>query len=303
MKVDESSTLSQPLDVDQGSRGVVRQIDHLLVVTHDPVGMFALFYNRLGLPAVGEESDAERFLSERQTSALGWWTGAGVSLGNIHLWFIRFEEGFEHLWQGSAWSPFATQSRGIARIEEIALEPAGMSEAAAELDARKILHDSIVSHRYDHATERTLDLHGFLGDQGLVSLSHYEYFDGRSRADVHRELAGRLDQRAGGIARVGSAAEIVVGSSNYETAIAMWRDLLSPIVMEPTGLWAFPNKCSLRLAPDVQDGVTSLKLRSTNIKEARENLGDAGLLERSTDSNELRLDRKSMNGLDIRLIP
>lgn len=303
MKVDESSILARPLDVDQGSRGVVRQIDHLLAVTHDPVGMFDLFYRRLGLPAVGEESEAERFLSERQTSTLGWWTGAGVSLGNIHLWFIRFEEGFEHLWQGSAWSPFATQSQGIARVEEIALEPEGVSEASAELDVRKIPRDSIVSHRYGHAIERTVDLHGFLGDQGLVSLSQYEYFDGRSRADVHRELAGLLDQRAGGIARVGSAAEVVVGSSNYETAIIKWQNLLSPIGMEPTGLWTFPNGCSLRVIPDAQDGVISLKLRSTNIKEARENLDAAGLLDRSTDSKELRLDRKSMNGLDVRLIP
>lgn len=301
--MDESSSSSGLLEVDQSSRGLVRQIDHLLVVTHDPVGMFDIFYRKLGLPAVGEESEAERFLLERQTPTRGWWTGAGVSLGNIHLWFVRFEEGFEHLWKGSTWSPFITQSRGIARIEMIALEPAEISEAPEELDARKIPHDSIVSHRYDHAIERTLDLYGLLGDQGLVSFSQYEYFDGRSRDDVQRQLAGLLDHRAGGIAGVAHAAEVVVGSSNYEAAIIRWRDLLSPIVMEPTGLWAFPNKCSLRLAPGVQDGVMSLKLRSTNIEEARENLDETGLLETSTDLQELRLDRKSMNGLDIRLVP
>ena len=300
MRLEQDQEL--PRSATSGHRGPIRQIDHLLVVTHDPDRLFQLFWKRFGLPpAVPPGFDVERALLEVQTNS-GWWSGAGVSLGNIHLWFIRFEEGFEHLWKDSPWQPFETQSRQRARIEGLALEPIDVSRALESLDERGVEHGVPATHRYPHAVETTVDLPGFVDDNALVSLSSYEYPDGETRAGVHRRGMDALEESSGGFLRLHSVAELTIGAIDEAKEITLWKQLLSPL--EPQGnRWSFPNGCAIRIERAGRNGVIGLKLRCNNVEEARNNLASVGLLADSGIESEAQVLPEALDGLDIRLVP
>jgi hypothetical protein len=95
---------------------IVKQIDHILVASHEAKKLFRLLSETLQLPVVWPMSD------------YGGFSSGGVAVGNVNIEVLR----------GSESAIGAPKSRFIG----FALEPAPLQTSLPELDVRRIAHES-----------------------------------------------------------------------------------------------------------------------------------------------------------------
>ncbi len=259
---------------------VVRQVDHIVVESDDPAGLFRFFTRTLGLPEAWHTAEGGTFRT------------GGVGVGNVTL----------------AVRPAAdrTGRGGRARYAGLAFEPYPLDDALRELGLRALPHAPPDSTRGplpngEPGTLWTTVALPSLSGPGL-SVFLYEtspaYLDPRIR---RIQLANRLTLQQGGALGIRRTAEVVFAAADPEARTGEWTKLLGRA--QAPGLWTtvMPGP-SIRMSAGAADGIRELVLEVTSLERARAFLAGEGLLGAAT-SGSLTLDPARTQGLAIRLVP
>ncbi len=259
---------------------VVRQVDHVVVESGDPAGLFRFFTRTLGLPEAWLAAEGGIFRT------------GGVGAGNVTLAIL----------------PAADRPGrgGKARYAGLALEPYPLAGALRELDLRALPHappDSTSGPlpKGGTGTLWTTVALPSLSRPGL-SIFLYEtspaYLDPRIR---RTQLANRLTLERGGPLGIRRTAEVVFATADPQARTGEWTKLLGRA--KAPGLWATVMAGpSIRLSGEGADRIRELVLEVSSLERARAFLVREGLLGAATPRS-LTLNPAGTQGLAIRLVP
>lgn len=311
------------------SEPVIKQLDHIIVRTRDPRGLFSLFTETLRLPISWPMASYPVFSS------------GGVALGNVNL---------EILSVGAR----SNSDEAKARFCAVAFESTSLEDKVKTLRTRGISHSPVLP--YVEIDERgegvelwaNVMLGGLLGKNfwvdSLVRMSRlpgatrnsnagksnpvvrwstdkmfgsalvflveyfYENFAHRphwSEFKNHDEKRAfdleKLREREGGPLGVLAAKEIVAGVKNYDEVQANWRKLFAPVAPKSDGAWEIMDGPTVRLNPSSENSIRTLTLRVCDLNRAKTFLTERGMLGESTEES-ITIKPEKIQGLDVRLV-
>lgn len=309
----------------------VKQLDHVIARTADPLSLHHLFSDTLKLPVSWAVKSYKSF------------TSGGISLGNISLEILKVGE------------KSAADDRDGARFCAFAFECESMEETVRELRRRGLKCSAVVPY-IESPSEGEAQTHlwsnafldGLIGRDfwtryiifstgvpgymfwakllrgsnieragmsrlfsgSLLFLVQYNYQNFKnmpmwSEFGSHDEkrAADREALRAasGGALGLERVEEIVVGVKDYDEANRNWKRFLSPAEAARQGLWEITDGPAVRLVPDEQDKIQALVFKVYDLERAETFLREKDMLD-STSSDQLRIDPARIYGLDIRLV-
>jgi hypothetical protein len=259
---------------------IVRQVDHIVVESDDPAGLFRFFSRTLGLPVAWSAGDGGTF----QTG--------GVGAGNVTLAILPA-------------AGAKTAGKGRARCTGLAFEPYPLADALRELKVRGLPHappDPEVGPLPggDTGTLWTTVALSSLSRPGM-SLFLYETSPAYLNPRIRRtQLANRLALDRGGPLGIRRVAEVVLTAVDPEARAVEWTKLLGR--PKAAGLWntvmAGP---SIRLSGGGADRIRGLVLEVSSLERARAFLDKEGLRGKA-EAGGLTLDPAGAQGLAIRLV-
>jgi hypothetical protein len=223
-------------------------IDHIIAKVSDPLPLYGLFTERLGLPVAWPVKDYGAFAS------------GGVCLGNLNLELLRMGP------PGGAAS---------AKLSGVAFEPAPLATALPELARRQ----AAVGEPQPFAGLWTnVYLHGLGGADEMIFLCEYQLDIAKVNAANRAQL---LTSGGGAIGLIG-VEEVRMGAGDPPAAAGRWQNLLAPAVAEGGDCWRFVKGPAWRLVPAAGDGLLSVALRVASIDRARAALAAVGMAAEGT---------------------
>lgn len=256
---------------------IVRQIDHLLIVSSEAEKLFSLLTDTFQLPVAWPMTD------------YGGFTSGGVAVGNVNLEIIS----------GSQLVPGAAKTRWSG----FALEPEPLPTSLGGLGARGIRHGRPAPYRVKQPDGSfstrwtTVALPDVSSDTVEVFLCQFED-DLPAR---RRRWQEQLQSRAGGPLSVHSIREIVYGAENAGPMRASWQALLDPLPASIEGVWQLGSGPAIRVQQTENDGILRLVLNVTSLQKARRFLEEKGLLGTQQPSS-LTVAGPLLQGLNITLV-
>jgi hypothetical protein len=261
----------------RAASSVVRQVDHILVVSVEADVLFSLLSDTFQLPVAWP------------MTTYGGFASGGVAFGNVNLEVVRSSRPREGIGK-SRWTGFA-------------LEPEPLRGSLAELDARGIRHGKAApfrSRRPDGSLATrwtTVALPEVSSDAVEIFLCQFE----DDLPERRRRWQEQLQSIGGGPLSIQSVREIVYGAKDVEGMRANWQKLLAPEQASSEGVWALGKGPAIRLVQADLDGIRELVVQVRSLKQAREFLMRNGLM--GTDRpNALTLAGSSLQELEITLI-
>ncbi len=251
---------------------VIRQIDHLVIGTPDAAALFGFLIDSLGLPVA---SPLETY---------GEIQGGSVSLGNLSLELV-----------GDPTAP-----AGRARIVAVAFEPYPVRAVLRELEGRGVAvgHRDVVVQSGGLSGRDTLGVTVGLPEVSVGAaafLVEYRTFDPETRRLM---LGDSLLAKKGGVLGLEGAWEIRLGARDRAEALARWEKVLRPFAVPGSGPWPLGTGPRLALDSAATDGVQSIVVRATSLKETKTALEARGWLQER--DGMIGLDPARVQGLDIR---
>jgi len=263
---------------------VIRQVDHVLIESSDPVPLFEFFANALQLPVAWPMGDFSGFAS------------GGVNAGNVNIEVLRFAGPKGPLTEGTSKASFIG----------MALEPFRLADCLSALEARRIPYDPPEPY-----TSKLPD--GSLGSlwTNIVlprvskpgrSIFLCEYNPAFLHAEIRRnQLGGQLALRRGGPLGVKSVKEIVLAAADPTRDRLEWQKLLIT-AREPAGMsWKCGSGPSIHLVPGSTDRIQRVIVQVDSLQSAREFLAEKHWLGASS-AGEISIDPSRIQGLSIRLV-
>jgi hypothetical protein len=254
---------------------IVKQIDHILIVSPSAKELFALLSEAFQLPVAWPMTD------------YGGFTCGGISLGNVNLEIILEQTPGKS--REARWSGFA-------------LEPLPLRTSLSELNARGIGHGLPAPFREfqpDGSLKTcwtTVGLPDVSCDSTQVFLCEYD--DGISTR--RQRLAEELRSRNGGPLSIDAAKQIVYGTHDVKNARRQWQMLLKPIKSSSEGEWPVGAGPALQVVDAETDGIRSLILSVEDLDQARRFLKSQNMYEEESDL--VRLGGPLLQGLNFILV-
>jgi hypothetical protein len=252
-------------------QGLVRQIDHIVVVLDEPETLFRLFSEKLKLPVVWPFASHGAFSS------------GGVGFGNVNI-------------------EVAGDARLHSGLARVALDSNSLSEVLAGLDARGLQHGPPKpyyqenSSGVDHLLWTTVLLTE-LPPAREIFFCKFSFDVDKRRAKIKREL----QKNGGGSLGVDSVKELVIGVHDIAAARRDWANLLGPIDATQEPVWQVGSGPAIRLIEANEDQLKLLRVKVKSLGRARVFLKAEGLLGLDTE-REIAIDRNRVAGADIRLV-
>jgi hypothetical protein len=258
---------------------VIRQVDHLLIESGNPVALFKFFAGTLRLPEAWP-------LTNNQGSITG-----GLGAGNIILEIFRYAE---------AKSPSPAQK---ARYAGIAFEPYPLANALQELQTRGLHYDPPQPYISKLPTGEqgtlwtTVPLPTF--SRPGMSIFLYQYSQAFLNMAVRRkQLGNRLTLEGGGPLGLHSIIEVTIATTDLERDRANWSRLLG--TPELPNRWRAGGGPAIRLVKGPADAIQSVTFKVASLEKARDFLKQNQLLG-VVDSSGVSLDPRRIQGLSVRL--
>ena len=263
----------------------IRQIDHIMIRTGDPLELYAFFAETLQLPT------AWPMTSPRP----GVMTG-GVGLGNVNVEAIQF--------------PGQIDPR--RRLVGIAFEPSALDESLIELNrrgltsgprrplfatgpdgARHTLWTNVTLRQFsDSDNPADATIHLFLSEYSPA----YVNVDGR-----RARLRAQLVNGGGGPLGLVDVKEVIVAAVDVEAARQLWQKLLDPTPSATPNTWQVGDGPAVRLVRANQNRIEALVIRVASLERARVFLRERQLL--GVDAaGQVTIDPSKIGGLDLRLV-
>lgn len=256
---------------------IVRQIDHILIVSSEAKELFALLSDTFQLPVAWPMSDYGSFAS------------GGVAVGNVNLEIIKDSEpvagGVKSRWTG------------------FALEPEPLQISLAELDARGIRHGTPAPFR-SKQPDGSFTMRWTTVGLPDVSSDTLEVFLCRFEDDVparRRRSLEQLRSRDGGPLAVHSIREIVYGARDVKRMQAHWQKLLNPLQASSQGVWPLGASPAIRVIQADKDGIRGLVVNVKSLDQARRFLKEHSLLGAEQPA-ALTVAGSQLQGLNITLV-
>lgn len=263
-----------------GRKGpILRQVDHIVVESEDPAGLFSFFADTLLFPIAWPVAESQGNVS------------AGVGAGNVNLAFFRRANP-----KGS--------SKGRApgaRFAGIAFEPYPLANSLRELETEGIPYDKPEPYVSNLPTGTrgvlwTTVVLPSLSRPGM-SIFLYEYSPAYLKVDIRRrQLGNRLLLNRGGPLGVQSVSEIVISAVNLERDRRLWTRLLG--APSPSGIWLVGAGPAIRLVEGAKDRVQRIVFKVESLKRAEAFLRKERLLG-SSAAGELFLKSSRVQGLSF----
>ncbi len=254
---------------------IVKQIDHILIVSPSAKELFELLSETFQLPVAWPMTD------------YGGFTCGGVSLGNVNLEIISEQASGES--REARWTGFA-------------LEPLPLGTSLRELDARGIGHGLPAPFREFQSDGSlktrwtTVGLPDVSCDSTQVFLCEYD--DGiTTRRD---RLAEELRSRNGGPLSLHAAKQIVYGTRDVKDARRQWQMLLKPIESSSEGAWPVGDGPALQVVGADANGIRSLILSVMDLDQAKRFLKSKNMYENESDI--VRVGGPLLRGLNFILV-
>lgn len=254
---------------------IVKQIDHILILSPSAKELFALLSETFQLPVAWPMTD------------YGGFTCGGVSLGNVNLEIILEQTPDES--RDARWTGFA-------------LEPLLLRTSLRELDARGIGHglpDPFREFQSDGSLKTrwtTVGLPDVSCDTTQVFLCEYD--DGITTR--RQRLAEELRSRNGGPLSIDAAKQIVYGTRDVKDARRQWQMLLKPTEPSSEGVWPVGSGPALQVVGADTDGIRSLILSVVDLDQAKRFLNSQNLYD--DESDVVRVDGPLLRGLNFILV-
>lgn len=250
---------------------IVKQIDHLLIESRNPLVLYRLFTETFGLPVTW---------SFKQYDEFGGVTSGGVFFGNSDLEFLRFDQ---------------TRS---TRLHGIGFEPAPLDMAISQLALRTIPARASVPYEGTMPNGeygfmwRNVMLPWFLGDATIFLCERAPY--------AHERRAKLQSTFDGGALGIKGVRELVVGTTDYKRMCQKWQDLLDPVQPTQPCHWQPGSGPAITVIPHPENALLRLVIEVESLAQARKFLAANNLLG-SASETELTLAPDALDGLDIRL--
>jgi Glyoxalase-like domain len=233
---------------------IVRQVDHILIVSTEAKELFSLLSGTFQLPVAWPMTDYGGFAS------------GGIAMGNVNLEIIKDPEPAAGVVK-SRWTGFA-------------LEPEPLRSSLAEMDAQGIRHGPPAPFRSMQPdgsfTTRwtTVALPDVSSDDVEIFLCQF----GDDLPARRRHSLEQLRSGDGGPLSAHSIKEIVYGASDVKRMQLQWQKLLNPRQESSPGVWQVGAGPALRLVQADHDGIQGLVVNVKSIEKARRFLKEHGLL-------------------------
>lgn len=252
---------------------IVRQVDHVLVVSSDAAKLFTVLSDTFQLPVAWP------------FSVHGTFSSGGVSLGNVNLEVIQ--------------GPATAAKESNVQWTGFALEPEPLAVSVPELEARGIRHGVPAPFRQGFFRTRwtTVALPEVSGTSMGIFLCRYE----DDIAARRRQLRDQLQSRGGGPLSIRAVQEVTCGARDETAMRGHWQKLLNPAAPSSEGLWKIGDGPGVHVVPADQDGILGLVISVRSVQQARQFLEPRGMAE-SQPSGVLRLGGPLFRGLGISLV-
>jgi hypothetical protein len=263
----------------------IRQIDHIMIRTGDPLGLYDFFAETLQLPIAWSMTRPRA----------GVMTG-GVGFGNVNVEAIQV--------------PGQTDPR--PRLLGFAFEPTALDESLIELKKRGLAAGErrpLVATGAD-GSRRTLWTNVTLrqfsdSDSPADATIHIflsEYSPGYVNVDERRErLRAQLLKSGGGSLGIVDVKEVIIGTVGLEAARRLWQKLLDPARSPASNTWQIGNGPAVRLVPANENRVQALLIRVASLARARTFLRERQLLGADV-AGQVTIDPSKIGGLELRLV-
>ncbi len=260
---------------------LVRQVDHILILTNDPKPVFRLLSEKLALPVAWPYQSYGAFAS------------GGVSVGNVNFEVVKMAPDTAR----SARNQAQKADKGLAAF---ALEPSSVSEIVAWLDARGLKHGMPAPfYQKDRSGKEQLSwtvIQTSLPPAQTAFFCKYTFNVPARRA----RLAQVLKDHGGGPLGIESATELVLGVRDLTAALRDWQNLLGR-ASTLGARWELGSGPAIHLVASDEDRLTILRIKVKSLGAARAFLRSQNLLGLDTP-HEISLRRSAVGGADIRLI-
>lgn len=272
----------------QRSAGVtspIRQIDHIMIRTGNPLELYTFFTGTLQLPVAWPI-----------TSPRAGVTTGGVGFGNVNVEAIQFP----------------AQKDAQPRLVGFALEPSSLTESMTELTRRGITlgeRRPLIAAGAD-GSKNTLwtnvTLRPFSDSDGPADATMHLFLSEYSPAYVNVEerrarLRRQLVAGGGGPLGVVEMKEVIIGATDVAAARRLWQSLLDPIPSSAPDSWQIGDGPAVRLIPAAENRIQTLVIRVASIERATTFLRDKRLL-RADPEGRPTIDPSKVGGLDFRLV-
>jgi hypothetical protein len=253
---------------------IVRQVDHIMILTRDPDSLYSFLVNLLELPV----------LHPYRPEAPGFKSGL-LCAENVNLEVIPS-------------SPTPARE-SPATFGNMAFEPNTLATSIAELKAREIEYSGPFPHVETDANGKQRTRWTNVGLRTLrgAFLCEYNFDVAGRRKTCQQELGGR----GGGPIGLKSVKEIVLGVTELDDAIARWQKVLDPLRPATPGFWRVGDGPALRLIQSDRAGILRLVLEVKSLDQAGVFLARHNLLG-SRSKDKIKLEAKAVQGLDLHLV-
>ncbi len=263
---------------------IIRQVDHILIRSDQPRGLFDFFKETLQLPVAWPIAEYSGF------------TSGGVGAGNVNLEVLRLDGA----------KPSSSARHAAARFMGLALEPIQLSDCLSQLKARGIAFDPPVPYvsKLPDDTEGTLWTNVPLSRLSRPGLSVFlcEYSPAFLHAEIRRtQLGGQLALRKGGPLGLKSVKEVVLATPEVASDKAAWQKLLLRATHPNASSWIAGNGPSIRIVSGGEAGIVRVILQVDSLQAAREWLARKQLLGTAA-AGGISIEPSRIQGLDIRVV-
>jgi len=245
-----------------------------MILTRDPNSLYSFLVNLLELSV----------LYPYRPEAPGFKSGL-LCAGNVNLEVVP--------------SSSTPPSELPATFGNMAFEPNSLATSIAELKAREIEYSGPFPYVETDADGKQQTRWTNVGLRTLRGAFLCEYnFDVAGRRKACQQELGR---RGGGPIGLQRVKEIVLGVTELDDAIVRWQKVLDPLRPDAAGFWRVGDGPALRLILSDPAGIQRLVLEVKSLDQATGFLARHNLLGiRSKD--EIKIDAKGVQGLDLRLV-
>lgn len=263
----------------------VRQIDHIMIRSEEPSGLYGLFVETFKLPVAWE------------MATRGGVTSGGVGFGNVNVETIRFpgQTAKQSLLIGFALEPHPSLSASLAELDRRHI-PYGAPRPFVSRNPQgiaKTLWTNVTLGRFsDSDTPVDARMHVFLSEYSPA------YVDVNER---RKRLHDALSRDQGGALGVESVLEVRIGTPDLPESIKHWQELLAPSKEGADGCLPIGSGPAVRLVRAAKNEMQGFVVAVASLRKAEVFLRDRMLLGTVSD-DEVTIDSSKVEGLDIRLV-
>lgn len=262
---------------------LVRRIDHIMIRTGHPREVFAFFTDVLELPIAWPMDTRGGVVS------------GGAGFGNVNVEAIQFPD----------------QTAAVAKLVGFAFEPGPLDTVLNELQRRNIRFGAPRPFyaTLQDGTRRTLwtnvTLLELSDTDRPANATMHVFLSEYSPAYVNTEqrrvrLRSQLATTSGGSLGVQGVKEVIIGTTDLQTARKAWERLLDPWPVSEPGLWHVGDGPAIRLVEASENSVQELVVSVVSLERARSVLQARKMMD--TDSREVIIRAPQLDGLVIRLV-